>query len=356
MIKVTTDLRRRLSTVMFIATVLVVMCHVDDVLNLTHANRFDALPVRFLGGAFTDANVANFFFLSGLFLALHYGSRNWWEMGLVKRMRTLLVPYVAWCLIYVSMPVCLSVGKRLLLGLPLSESYALALLQQPDCGLTKIFGLGFLDAPYCFPLWYIKSLMWFIFVSPIFFHVLHRYGYKVLFVFIGSCYALATLLNLPVFRLPGFHIVGFACFLTGATVAFHPLKMLWFHSPFMPFAWLSCWVVSAVLLIVLPPEIKRFWRPVNIAIEVLMLHLFVSSIQWRVPDWLVRSAFIIYALHILILNLLRRTLIPQLLNLFPAILVYFLMLVFTVVVCVGISLLLKRYFPKLAVILSGGRS
>lgn len=65
-----------LSVLSFFATLLVVMCHVDDFLPCREG--VEGMIVRYLGGAFSDANVANFFVLSGYFLARHVGEKSWY--------------------------------------------------------------------------------------------------------------------------------------------------------------------------------------------------------------------------------------------------------------------------------------
>ena len=79
-----------LATFTFLATFLVVMCHADDVL------AFRPTVAAILGGTFSDANVYNFFWLSGFFLGRHQNEQGWWRSALVKRVSTLIVPYVLW--------------------------------------------------------------------------------------------------------------------------------------------------------------------------------------------------------------------------------------------------------------------
>ncbi len=355
MVQMDEKLTKQLSTVMFIATILVVMCHVDDVINLKNCNWVNDGIVRFLGGAFTDANVANFFFLSGFFLARHYGTERWWENAMAKRVRTLWIPYILWCLIYFFIQCCFSVTKRIILKMPINECLCMQFLSQPDLGLTEIFGLGFLDAPYCFSLWYIKSLMWFILVSPIFFPLVNKYGYKILCVFLFTIYLIACMLKLRIFGLPGFHIIGFGCFLTGATIVFHPLQLPKFHSIIFPVLWLCIWIISAIILMILPYPLRTFWNPINIAIEVAMLNLLVISIKWRIPTWAVKAAFMIYVLHILILRMFSHTLIPFMQRFLPSFPIYLIVLSFTIFMCMVITLILKKERPKLSAVLSGGR-
>ena len=200
--KISQSLSRQLATVTFVATVLVVMCHCDDVM----LNK-DGI-VRFLGGIFTDANVANFFFLSGFFVGRHYAENGWYRKAIFGRLRTLGIPYLAWCLIYLGIYGCAT-----LVGIchPQAKLF----------DMRKVFGVGLLTPPIDFALWYIKTLFYFIFVSPLFFWFQNRY--RIAFPVIAGAILLFKISPLGSSPLFGFcfNIVGFICFLMGAEMAFH---------------------------------------------------------------------------------------------------------------------------------------
>ncbi len=354
--KIDDALSRSLSTLMFIATILVVMCHVDDII----PNRGGSWLVAFLGGPFTNANVANFFFLTGFFLALHYGEQNWWGKALVKRIKTLIIPYILWCLIYFFIIKGGMTLTQILQGAPITQWAILDTLNQPAFGIPQIFGLGFLLPPIDFALWYIKTLFYFILVSPPFFYLLKRYGYYALAA-LGTGGLLFHIIGhhahwsiMPLFKF-GFNLTGFICFLAGAICAMKGSLPTSKTSYAKTAIALSIWTLSAVLYSQLHGFSFFLWGPINTIIEVAMLHLLVASIPYRVhPSW-VKTAFFIYASHFLVLKFIAQG-VPTLSCVLPPILLYLVLLFTTLGVCIGGAFLLARITPRFAALLSGGRS
>ena len=335
----TESLKRQLATVMFLATVLVVMCHVDDVMPNKNA------LVRYLGGIFTDANVANFFFLSGFFLARHYGERNWYGDALAKRMRTLVVPYFAWCVVYLAFYL---IVEFLHLGKPHSPGF-----YNP----RRIFGIG-LGAPIDFALWYIKTLLYFVIASPPFFWLMKRFRWSAP-VLIGAFIALkiSPWGNLPCFGFV-FHLVGFACFLLGAKVAFSP-KFRDFvlnrrNNAILGGVWaLSAMGMMAIVSCGNPFHLFRFLHPFYILLSVFCLHRIVAALQWRASDVLVKSSFVIYVSHLLFLKIVS----PCMNKIFGGIptLNYFCMVVLAICFGVGLTVFLRKISPRFLSLLTGGR-
>lgn len=305
-----------------------------------------------MGGPFTDANVANFFFLSGLLVARRAEESGWWQAALGKRLKTLLLPYALWSLLYFLFyaGVAYWTGKPT----PFAER-----LMTADMGLAHIFGLGLLNAPADFALWYIKTLLCFLFISPPFFWLLRRTRWGLPLLLAGALtfyYAILwfKLPFAPIFLSTGalFHLVGLMCFLTGATIAFHPGNFAWARRWWMAPLALALWFCAAIVKFPLP--IHEFWVPLCIALEVFALQLFAAAIPLRVPRWLTGSLFFVYAAHMAVLQLFARVL-PAVCELLLPMGTYTLILTLTLFLCVGTSLLLKRFFPRLAAPLHGGR-
>lgn len=346
MLKIDEVLSRQLALVTAIATVLVVMCHTDDIF----PQALRSWWVNFLGGPFTDANVANFFFLSGLLVARRAEERGWWQAALGKRLKTLLLPYALWSLLYFLLGIDCGADKPL----PFTEQ-----LMTADMGLAHIFGLGLLNAPADFALWYIKTLLCFIFISPPFFWLLRRtrWGLPLLLAGALTFYYAILWFKLPfepIFLSAGalFHLVGLMCFLTGATITFRPGAFAWARRWWMAPIALALWFGAA--LVKFPLHIHAFWVPHCIALEVFALQLFAAAIPIRVPCWLTGTLFFIYAAHMAVLQLFARVL-PAVCEVLSPMGTYALILTLTLFLCVGASLLLKRFFPRLAAPLHGGR-
>ena len=340
-----------LSTVTFLATALVVLCHTDDALPPEMKTRF----VSWLGSRFSAADVSNFFFLSGLLLARHYGEEGWWGSALLKRVRTLLVPYLAWCVIYwvyriVMGLIALAFGTNVLLR---------EVLLQPDLGISHAFGFGLLLQPWCFPMWYIKCLFYFILVSPLLFAILKHSRINVLMV-VGLCVCVNAVASgydwffAPVFGF-GFNLIGFAVYAIGAHLAIHGIdisrrKPVWVGVMALG-AWVAVtWFSPFVCVYAGLP------RVFNIAVGVVGLHLLVAALPWRVPQAIASTSFFVFAIHAMMLGVVKDAYMylpiprccPELTML----------LIFAVTVCIGIALarICNKTMPRLSGVLSGGRA
>lgn len=344
--KISESLSRQLSTVSFIATVLVVMCHCDDFM----ANK--NFPVQFLGGIFSDANVHNFFFLSGFFVATRFTDAGWYRTAIFKRLRTLGIPYLIWCILYL----CENIFSSRL-GF---HNHCLGRLD-----LWNVFGIGFLTPPIDFALWYIKTLFYFIIVSPFFFRLQYKSKWTLPII---ACVIFAIKISpigrLPEFRL-GFNLVGFCCFLLGAQMAFskdlrdallcsNTLRGLSFIATrFGAWLWLIDWVGAAIFIQLTGGLLHQILHPLYIVFSVICLHQIVANLPWRVVDLFTKSSFIIYASHFMILHLIS----PFCNNLFAGkpISCYMTMLIVSLSSGVLVTVLLRSISPVLLSLLSSGR-
>lgn len=337
--KISEPLSRQLSTVTFVATVLVVMCHCDDVMSNKDG------VVRFLGGIFTDANVANFFFLSGFFVARHYAEDGWYRKAILGRLRTLGVPYLVWCLIYLGVYGCAS-----LVGAyhPQAEFF----------GMRKVFGIGLLTPPIDFALWYIKTLFYFIIISPLFFAL--QYKFKATFPLIALSLLMVKISPFGSSPYLGFcfNLVGFVCFLMGAEVAFSGLMQRSFLRNGNKWGegggkWLFCWIIAAFFANCFDGCWRTVLHPFYVLFAVFSLQRIVADIPWRASETLARSSFVIYAVHLMILKL-ASPLLNKMLGRCP--ILCFLMLT-VVAVCSGIAITvaLRSLSRRTLAFLTGGR-
>lgn len=328
-----------LSAFGFLATVLVVMCHVDNFM----APERQTFLVRYFGDWFTAANTANFFVLSGYFLGCRFGEDGWYGKALLKRLRTLLVPYVLWSLIYLA--ICV-----LIVGLK-NHDWVLPTFKEPFFGIASIFGIGWNKQSFDFPLWYIKTLFYFIIVSAPFFYLIKRSVWW-LYGFVVGCLV-------AYFAFPQqadairycFPLVQFGAFLVGAAFALRGWSV---HIPkkavFGAVA-LAVWSVLSWLAMSFDGCLGRVLGVVNVVGSMACLYVVVSSLSVRVPQWASRSSFFVYAAHWIFLILLSRLPCPAI----SAFCVYSLRLTIALVVLIGLSRLLDRFMPRLNSLLCGGR-
>lgn len=104
-----------------------------------------------------------FFICSGYFLSNHFADAGWYSVEIKKRIKSLIVPYLFWSLIFYlyiyalslvapDNPICYRVVKRM----PIVSRLLLSLGLSPE------------KLPMLYPLWYLRFLFLMVLVSPVF--------------------------------------------------------------------------------------------------------------------------------------------------------------------------------------------
>lgn len=140
-----------------------------------------ATPVRLLLRDFSRFAVPYFFLVSGFLLAGHVEEPGWWCRETVKRLRTILVPYLVWSLLFgLFMLAAVAVPE-----LRRSQSFDLSAWWQAKRFLLP--GLDLCEPPLLLPLWYLRTLMLLVGVSDILVRLL-RGAPRVTLSFLGLAY------------------------------------------------------------------------------------------------------------------------------------------------------------------------
>lgn len=332
----------------FLAMLLVIACHTDDAIgNCT------LWWTRYLGGSFSRADVANFFFISGYFLAKKMGKPGWWQEALRKRCSTLLVPYVLWLTLDVAVDLVRDCGACFMGS---SDFRVFPLLASPDFGLTRIFGLGFLNTPYIFALWYVKALMMFVIVSPLFLPWVVRSTARTL-VAISGCVAIYCCGNywgwpcMPAFGW-SFNILGFAAFLAGAWFEEHEDAIRFSPGVGAAAVAMVAWIGVSAWHFTTGGLTGLILTPVTIAVEVAALQVVVRAMKWTEPGWWMGCGFVVYAMHLPVLAKCAKVMLVVKV---PEWVMYPVLIVVGVVVPILFVRLLRRFSPRMLALLSGGR-
>lgn len=111
-----------------------------------------------------DVAVPMFFVISGFLIAGHFGEADWWWTTVKKRMRSLLVPYVFWnllCLVFCcGLTTCASFA-----GVDFGGEHWMNL----GCErIIRALGVNFLKPPELPYLWFVRCLVVFALVLPLF--------------------------------------------------------------------------------------------------------------------------------------------------------------------------------------------
>lgn len=285
-----------LSAFAFLATLLVVICHADDVLS------FRPTFAAILGGTFSDANVYNFFWLSGFFLGRHLDESGWWRSAVVKRISTLVVPYALWSVLYFVM-------YDVLKGIPHKTGLR---------GVNQLFGITLGAAPQCFPMWYIKTLCLFVLASPLFVWPLMRWRSRfaraaLLLAALGAYVAARVFCPsgtvLKFWSLGGFTLLGFLFFCGGLWLSQVRIRESWREAVLsrpwqVGLAAFAVWTLSAVWT----HFHRAAFNEANILVSSVCLFLVACSVR-KVPAVCTRNMFFVYGSHMALLGFFGRHLI-----------------------------------------------
>ena len=203
-----------------------------------------------------------FFFASGLFLGLRVGEAGWWKASVLKRCRTLLVPYFFWLTAFFAY----RTGLLWMAG----ESVDLS-----GPALMTAFGFNLLEYPCLHPLWYVRALFGFILISPLIVWILKRAGAIPVFLLLP----LGSALFFPLGLAFGMRIVK---------IQVRPrlaMAMLVVGGALM-----TGWILSPA------PEAGGVWLA-NVALPFLVVGLLNLFPAVKLPTAVASTAFPIYLLH-----------------------------------------------------------
>jgi peptidoglycan/LPS O-acetylase OafA/YrhL len=102
-----------------------------------------------------------FFAVSGYFLSRHFDERGWWLRETGKRVTSLLLPYLLWCIAFFAF---WRIGAAAVKAGSAGEF--LQALRLPASKLANAFGLRMDVTPCLVPVWYIRALIVIVLVSP----------------------------------------------------------------------------------------------------------------------------------------------------------------------------------------------
>lgn len=346
----------RLANMSFVCACLVVSIHVVDTIE---RGGIAWWVKQLFHGGISRIAVPFFFTAAGYFLAGHMGEKGWWPREIRKRIRSLLVPFVAWNVLWGLYAVPLTIvanacsGDPLLLGLP-----------HGFWRLVGIFGLNPFLGPFLGVLWFVRCLFLLVLVSPFLWFFIRRgrwFGWGL----VGVWLVCQTALNCfgPT-QEPWYHLTSF--FLPPSSLLFFTAGIVlrrW------PMEWEGeVWQGSVALMLVFVYMMwqgcvdKHAWPMVQACLGHVVIIIGLWAV-WRLmptnrwPVWLTSCAFPIYVLHPFIAKIWIGTagqfgIVRQFLGTLSGHLAGW---ASGIVISMIIALTLRRYFPRVASLLFGNR-
>lgn len=342
---------KRITLLSFIAAVLVVFIHVPKPAGrgLNH----------FLECGICEIAVPFFLVVSGYMIARHVGENGWWRREAGKRVKSLLIPYLFWCLmatlVYAGTYVAVNIYKGAALTRNL-ETFTFA----------HTFGFDLTNRPVNGPLWYVRELLLLLLPLPIVAKIVmcrHRW---VGAIFLLVCLALQVLVSCHVASHPSVQQFYAYClsprallfYSAGVWLCRHPVRL-------DRRVGVCCFLLGLGLLVfrtlTLDAAINQvvWYRTLLWMVSIIVFLIGTWSLvpAWKLPAALVGIAFPMYLMHDIIIHPLGVLL--NKVGLWPG-LDKTLVGVFTVwvgvtILCIVVSYCLRTFLPRVSKIIFGGR-
>ena len=342
---------------------------------LLHANTFYAgasqaavWTMTFFSKVMTAFAVPMFFAISGFLIAVKTDSGRaggWFPSILKKRVRTLLVPYFVWCIIYILSFIPLALLKNRLLGKGLLENTSLV---EPVLSLQNVvylFGLSFSEYPALRVLWYVRNLFLLCLLTPLLFPVMRHRLSALLFLALNGILFLLFPTLFPFFSGPGFNLQGLLFFSIGIYLAEYPLKpdeFPYFRKS-LPFLWVVLAVFKTWCLRNSGLSSEHSAMLLNACIvvgvgSVWVLYDMIPAFRLLGRLRVSKDSFFLYAFHLIVMDILIGSQVQDLLRSrlhVPELGIYFLRFLIPLALSLLTAEILKRLLPRFYGLLTGGR-
>lgn len=285
MIEIDKMLSNKIANVSFLCSLLIPALHVHVHFDLQTWSHY--IHSRIVTGLLLNAAVPMFFLISGFLFAGRFDDQSWWRKLLAKRLVSLGVPYVFWnVLFYLFMAVVVFIGARY------GVTYkGLDLISGSICGMRDVLGLLPIYLPALSLLWFVRCLIYFVLIAPLFMVFRYKFGGIIIVVsFFGQWLLGSSLSEIDwrkTFWLTSL-VTGFTYFSCGVWLRYHAelfqgigqRRLGWVFGILLAlFLGLASKIPEVFLL---PPVLLMIW-------------MLTPSSEW--PRWLTRCSFPIYLQH-----------------------------------------------------------
>lgn len=310
--EVSSDISQKIRNMGLLCAILVVSIHVNWPSDgLFTVGRFMR---EFVQNGIAEIAVPFFFTVSGFFLAQHFDDQGWWWQETRKRIKTLAIPFMIWAII---------------------DRFAIN--------------------PFPWPLWYVRCLMLFVLTSVVFKWGVDKFGVAWLL----TLFALSLVPTyVPDVNFSGRSLRSFFVFWYSLEGAFYFSVGILIQriAPRMKSNGVACLcgVFGLIALVAIKIHGPDWWTPVLRAclLPCLMYCIWHFMPSVRIAKWITSCSFPIFLMHMIFVThlpcLMRSVKIDDLSQSAA---------VFTGSICasVGATIFLRRFLPRTASILFGGR-
>lgn len=350
------ELSAKMANMSIVSAFLIVAMHGYSMMSIP---AFGTMPwwfYKLFKESFTDIAVPYFFCASAFFFAGHLAEHGWFKKAILKRVKTIVVPYVLWVLVSIPIKLFGLVVQNKLTGKYIWEGC--------DFSVRRfVSGLGLtLDSPDPTILWFLRSLFVFMLISPILFYALKRWGVCVLVLLFACNYLLMPLgyLNRIIQYVGSISLLsmnGLTYFALGAWMRLKP-QMGW--KDFCgggKYIWPVLMIMIVVRILLLRKGFSYQGLIDKSVIPVALLAAWCVIPVHPLPYWLTSASFPVYLIHPFIYYFVyglttalhcNRLMVNNLC-------LYLLMVLSVFTASVLVMLMMRRYLPVASRLLFGGR-
>lgn len=341
---------------------------------LTWQSAFNFIRICFsnVAGGFA---VPTFFMVSGylFFYKVETFTQTVYLQNLCKRVRSLLVPYIVWILLYFAFCLCLKglgvfVNGKSVAGLweYLRDNVSLhAFWDSQEWGFNKRNWLGGATpntGPFLVPLWFVRDLMVTVLFSPLIYFLVKRFQKFAVMVL-----ALAYLSGVwP--QVSGLSVTAFFWFSAGAYFSVNRMNMIDHISRYkipavvmtlvllIPLVWMNGTRGDEVTPCVMGGILMPFYCMTAVVAVVGTAATLIAKQKVKVRPMLAKASFFVFLAHLFVLSCTNHISNRLPVNCYPLLIVWYIANPFLVtLVSLAFYKLLYNYTPRLLPMLTGGR-
>lgn len=329
-------MNRRIQNLSFLCACLIVFIHVPGV----DVNGGNGMIWRFVRFGLAECAVPFFFIVSGFFLAKHFGEEEWWRCSLRSRVRSLVIPYVVWCLMFFCIDMAFGLLADMMYGQPFGTRVPLVF--DP----LAILGLNPARLPALGAYWYVRTLLILVLMSPALKWLVCRLGAWSV-VALGAFMVVCKHMELPFLLRDVFSDVGMLApramlyFTIGLYLRGHSLQVRRWHLP-----------VAFILAVTVYCACSRtVYMEIGVPLMLASMWAAVPDCSW--PKWLTANAFCVYTLHPFVLRVPYELVLPKWFMHNPT--CPYVIWVVVVAISLCLALAMKQFLPRCSEVAFGAR-
>ena len=270
----------------------------------------------------------------------------------MKRLRTLLIPYISWCVLYFLYAIPLILVANILANTSLLRNVP---------NFLHIFGIDPLHYPYMVPLWFLRCLFLFVLISPLIAWIIKK-GKRVSVIFLLMVFPLGILRNFfsPVegellwCTVGTFSLLNLFYFALGFHLTLYPPRQPKTKLPtyLAGCAWMMLLTLQ-VLALLHSSNFSGYFHFLSIPIGLYFVWQITSTKPWS--RTLTQASFPIFILHVFflsIIGLVLKNFVPVVRGAFITCFISSGLAFFCSIL---VSYFTHKYVPRMAHFLFGGR-